>query len=194
VSHRNFLNPAIIKEKPMASAEPANPNARACEVCDYENPQDHLFCGKCGAPLDEQALLSEHIRAILRSELKDRKLVEVEVTHAVVSRVANWAKLFAFFTAIPLVLLLGSLAIWSVTKAGEVNYKLRTAETRAQELTTASDQMEQRYKSLEKDLGNYESLNSQIQQESRKSEAVEGDIQTLKNGIVVLNKKIAELH
>src|SRR5262245_29627744 len=90
-----------------------------CYRCKAENPEAHKYCSECGTPLDPQFgamrsyLMSEirpEVMGILREELKERNVVEVETTQAIVSRLLDWSKMFAFFVAIPLGILLLILA------------------------------------------------------------------------------------
>jgi hypothetical protein len=61
--------------------------------------------------------IRDEVRAALREETKDSKVVEIELAQAVAARLTEWAKLFGFFVGIPLgivSLVLGLLGLKSV--------------------------------------------------------------------------------
>lgn len=69
-----------------------------CPKCGSTNPNDKGFCGDCGEILD--AHLSSLVTAIagkyIREELKDRKVIETEISESVVIRIQNWTKLVLY--------------------------------------------------------------------------------------------------
>jgi len=87
-----------------------------CTVCGSSNPQENRFCGSCGASFDFALQriredLSSHIAeqiATVTAGWKEQKLLDIETTEVIVDRLQKWAKLFAFFTAVPLAL----IALW----------------------------------------------------------------------------------
>ncbi len=100
-----------------------------CPKCKAPSPDGKKYCGECGAQLRKTGDLSnadlrQEIQTILKEEFKDQKLVEVEVTEAVVTKLTDWAKLLAYFAGIPiaaLLLVLGALGakkytdLWALT-------------------------------------------------------------------------------
>jgi len=153
------------------------PTTAKCFKCGSDNPGTNLFCGKCGAIMDApQASLTEAIRAVLKQDLRDQKLVEVETIQAIVSRLSKWIKLFAFFVAIPAALLLGTLAIWGVSKFADVNYKLRMAAEKAGKLQDASAGLEQTYNRLRDDASRYEALKMEVDTDSARVSDLEKEL------------------
>jgi hypothetical protein len=145
-------------------ADPVPAIVIKCLNCGNDNPGSNLFCGRCGARMDApQAALAEAIRAVIKQELRDQKVVEVEITQAIASRLTDWAKLFGFFAAIPLGLLLATLAIWGVSKFADVNDKLTMAQDRAKALQDTSSELGKRYTKLEDQLSQFEALNEKVQ-------------------------------
>jgi hypothetical protein len=69
-----------------------------CPACNSENPDAKKYCGDCGSLLQEDALntaIKKEVARELDARLKDQKVFEIETTQAIVSRVSDWAKLFA---------------------------------------------------------------------------------------------------
>ena len=87
----------------------------ACANCQTTSAVGQRFCGNCGRPLDASIDISKLIDDRLAARLKDQKLVEVETAQAVVARIGEWTKLFGFFIAFPLgvlVIILTVLGFW----------------------------------------------------------------------------------
>jgi hypothetical protein len=78
-----------------------------CPECAAPNPEQNKYCGACGVRLTHDggitdADLRRRVEAIINERPKDPKLIEVELTEAVVGRISNWAKLLGYFAGIPL--------------------------------------------------------------------------------------------
>jgi hypothetical protein len=94
-----------------------------CPKCGTINSDQQKYCGECGASLQAASGLSgadlqQQIRAVLKQEFQDQKLVEIEVTEAIVTRITNWTRLLGYFAGIPLailILILGALGIKNYT-------------------------------------------------------------------------------
>ena len=94
-----------------------------CLRCKAPNPVGKRFCGDCGSPLDPAfaaikemvgSTLREQVQDIIKEHYKDQKIVELETSQAIASRLFEWAKLFGFFVGIPIAILLlifGALGI-----------------------------------------------------------------------------------
>jgi hypothetical protein len=146
-----------------------------CPVCEKDNAPDHRCCKECGARLnDESGSLAEQVLRIVKRELRDQKVVELETTQAILERISGWAKLFGFFVAIPLAILVATLAIWGVTKftdfnskidqaQADVGKKLGAASGKADQLTNTSAQLEVQYQRLKEAATRYEALGQEVQ-------------------------------
>jgi hypothetical protein len=108
-----------------------------CPRCNKPNPDEKQYCGDCGAPLKDiggmsEADLKERIRAVIKEELKDSKVVESEATEKVVDRIAGWAKLVGFYAGIPLGIALIILGALGVTKSTDLWILFDTAQKQVQ--------------------------------------------------------------
>jgi hypothetical protein len=106
-----------------------------CPYCKSENISGHRFCGACGKPIDGPALdaalaeaIDARIHSVIDRKLQNQNLVEITTAQAVVTRITDWAKLFSLVTAVPLAILLASLAIWGVTSFLDFRKKVETGK------------------------------------------------------------------
>ncbi len=139
-----------------------------CPKCKAPSPDGKKYCGECGAQLRKTGDLSnadlrQEIQTILKEEFKDQKLVEVEVTEAVVTKLTDWAKLLAYFAGIPiaaLLLVLGALGakkytdLWALTEAAEnkIGPVVEQASKRAGEVGKQTDELKRQSESVQKQL------------------------------------------
>jgi hypothetical protein len=158
------------------AASPSGP--LVCAVCRAANPASDLFCGQCGSRLDPStAMLKEQIRAVLKSELKDQKVLEIETAQQVATRLTDWAKTFGVFAGALLAILLATLAIWGwrsfadidgrIKKAADeavstTEQRIQRAQKRAADLDSASLELDKRYSKLRDDASRYEALEQEV--------------------------------
>jgi len=102
--------------------------------CTGENPDGQRYCGNCGVPLAHTppipievtpSRLREEIRAALKEQVKDQRLLEVETAAAVVTRVSGWMKLIGIFGAIPLGLLAAILILLGVSSYADFTAQVK---------------------------------------------------------------------
>jgi positive regulator of sigma E activity len=159
-----------------------------CSKCNAQNPEGKSFCGDCGARLQNKEPLTQingaeiraQIRAVLREELTDQRVVEVEITEKVLEKISNWAKLLGYFAGIPLAacfLVLGFLGVkkysdlWQLASAAEnkIGPVIAQAEVSA------------------------ETVRKQTEKMKTESGAVEGQISALKPRIAAIEADSARL-
>jgi len=104
-----------------------------CPRCSTPSPEGKSYCADCGTPLNPSLIYIEdfvktQIKESLDAKLKDQKFVEMETSQAVVERVYGWSKLFAYFIAIPLALLLVGFSIAGIRKYDDFTALVRGAE------------------------------------------------------------------
>ena len=149
-----------------------------CTRCKAENPSQKRFCGDCGAPLDPAfsaiteflgVNLREQVLAVVKEQYKDQKVLEVETTQAIATRLADWAKLLGFFVGIPIAIvlvLLGLIGIRTysdfsnqIQKAqSEIGAKLDDAQKRAGKLQSDGATLAGEYEKLAVELGNSKAI------------------------------------
>lgn len=98
------------------------------------------FCGQCGKALETQAdarsivasvEFQEAVEALIAKRLKDSKVLEVETTEAIVNRLSNWAKLFAFFVGVPLALFLAWFAMLGFKSLSDLREQVNATQRTA---------------------------------------------------------------
>lgn len=163
-----------------------------CSRCKAKNTDGKKFCGDCGAPLGSTAgvigtaansALRDQVQEIIAQHYKDQKVVEIETTQAIASRLLDWAKLLAFFVGIPIALLLltfGALGIKTyndlstqVDKAkAEIVGQLTAAQTNAAKLKSEGDSLANDYKKLRAQFSDTAALGEQLKMLSAKVDVI----------------------
>jgi hypothetical protein len=157
-----------------------------CPHCKVSNPDGKHFCGDCGSPLDPTVgrMVRDQVEEILSERFKEQKVVEIETTQAIASRLSDWAKLFAFFVGIPVAALLaivGMLGIRTysdfsekVQKAqNDVIDRLTLAQAAAKKLKSDSDSLAADYQKLQERYADTKAIADQLQSLSAKVDRLE---------------------
>ncbi len=154
-----------------------------CPRCNAPSPEGKRYCADCGTPLDPSLVYVEgfvrnQIKESLDEKFRDQRLVEIETSQAVVERVYGWSKLFAYFVAIPLALLLVGLGIAGIRKyedftalvrgaEGQVKPRLEqakaSAETATQQADEAQRKAEEAKKTVESELKSASGVADKVQ-------------------------------
>jgi hypothetical protein len=126
----------------------------ACAVCQAANPDGKQFCGDCGARLPSGGFIVESdlqgkIKAVLKQELKDQKVVEIEIAESIANRVIRWAKLFGFATAVPLALLVLVLGWFGITKTTDLRDIAKSAEATITNIANDATDKQEKLKQLQ---------------------------------------------
>ena len=157
--------------------------AVVCVQCNAQNPEDKKYCGDCGAPLDPnfhalkqffESNLLQQIQTTIKEQYKDQKLVEVETTQAIASRLSDWAKLLGFFIGIPVALLILLLGFIGIKTYSDFSKRVE----RAQHIVTQKlDEVQQKALGIEKNadtlIGEYQKLKTQFADASHLAAEVE---------------------
>jgi hypothetical protein len=164
-----------------------------CPRCNATNPVGKRFCGDCGSPLDAAfaaikemvgSTLREQVQDIIKEHYKDQKIVELETSQAIASRLSEWAKLFGFFVGIPiaiLLLILGALGIRTYTDFSnqvdkaqkDVTAHLADAQARATKLRIDGESLADDYQKLRAQFADTKMLAEQVKVLSEKVDRLE---------------------
>jgi hypothetical protein len=104
-----------------------------CPHCNTPSEEGKKYCAECGTPLDLQttylkAFVTSQVGEAVEEKFKDRRLVDIETSQAVVERVQGWAKLFAFFVGIPVALFLILLGVAGFEKYSDFSKLVASVE------------------------------------------------------------------
>jgi hypothetical protein len=127
-----------------------------CPKCKIMNPEGKRFCGDCGSaliPIDEE--FRKNVEAIVRDQLRDQKMVEIETADAVLLRLKTWAKPFIYALGI-LAAVLGLLGFRTLKDATDT---LKNAQQKA--LVALQEQAATESKSLSQEAA---SMRAQLNQ------------------------------
>ncbi|HWZ44983.1 MAG TPA: hypothetical protein VNW97_16025 [Candidatus Saccharimonadales bacterium] len=165
-----------------------------CPNCKCSNPEGKKFCNDCGVQLNPSQYVSipdlnRQIRAAIKEELRDQKVVEVEITELVISRIAGWARLLGYFAGVPLtilVLVLGGFGIkkytdlWSLANAAEQKVKpvVDQAQNQANDLSEKTKRLKDEGDKVEKQLSELEPQIAAIKASSEKLSTLESTVNT----------------
>lgn len=147
-----------------------------CHQCHADNPDGMKYCGNCGAQLSAPTLRQE-IDAAIKEQLKDQKVVEIELTEAIVSRLTGWAKMLAYLVGIPLVLLGGALGFLGVktwldfsalshkaaSQAADFEQRSKSLTAQLDELRKKSDDLKSGFSDIDKQLAETRALSSRVE-------------------------------
>ncbi len=105
-----------------------------CPRCNAPSSEGQHYCAACGVPLVPQLLHMENlirtqVQESIASQFKDKRLVDIETSQAIVERVQGWAKLFSYFVGIPLGLFLLWLGFMGFEKYTDFTALVKNAET-----------------------------------------------------------------
>jgi hypothetical protein len=141
-----------------------------CSYCDSDNVPGQRYCGSCGKQLSNGGLeanvletIDQRVAAALDARLRDQKVVEIEVSQAIATRILEWSKLFGYAAALPLAILLGTLAIWGIgsfldfqkkveTASSKITAGIDAANNKVHETNQQADQLRLSAASLQKEL------------------------------------------
>jgi hypothetical protein len=181
-----------------------------CPKCNCENPDEKKFCGDCGARLQTTGYLSDDelratIRAAIREELADQKVVEVEITESVLERITGWAKTLGFFAGIPLaalLLVLGLLGLkkysdlWELASAAEqrIGPVVKHAQDTAADVDATTHRLQKQSGEIEAEIANLKPRLEAISKDAEKFSELEKNFDSRFTGLQAsLDKKINDV-
>ena len=112
-----------------------------------------------------ESSLHQQIQTILKKQLQDQKVVEIETAEAIAVRLSNWARLLGFFVGIPLgvlVFVLGFLGIRTYNDLTILISKIEPFKAQVALLETEVQSLEQEYEALRAKLTDYQQLEQEV--------------------------------
>jgi hypothetical protein len=173
-----------------------------CARCKAESADGKKFCGECGNPLDAttpafkelasppsplspaSAALRDQVHEIIEQHYKDQKVVEIETTQAIATRLLEWAKLLAFFVGIPITVLLLILGVFGIKTYNDFSTQVDKAKADVAAAEAAATDLKSRTASIDSD---YQKLSTKI---SDTRTALEEQVKTLSARVDVIGEKV----
>lgn len=179
-----------------------------CPSCKSQNSDGKRFCGDCGAPLTAMAIVSEPgiretIRAVLKDEFKDQKVVEVEIAESVANRISTWLKYTAFIVGIPLTIALLALAAFGINKVSDfataidkaeskINTTARNAENTIQRVAKNAESKEQQLRNLGSKISSletqYAGLKTSLAEQQKKTNKLQNDVNQVRKAVEIIGR------
>jgi hypothetical protein len=158
------------------------PSARICSKCGFTNPDVNRRCGSCGDFLDAdllalqaqvETIVAKRIEAQLQERYKDQKVVEIETTQLIASRLSEWAKILGYFVAIPTALLAVILGVLGLSNYNQfkaridavqqdATNKLEQARQQAGDLNRTGESLKAEYEKAKGDLQSINQLSTEV--------------------------------
>lgn len=158
-----------------------------CWSCNVENADTANYCAHCGVSLDPSlenlgSQIDERIATALDKKLRDQKLVEYEVTEAVVARLAGWGRGLAILVG-AILTGLGYLGISEISGTREF------IEAAKEDIVDTKEEINQEKIKIESDAIQIASL---LEENKEKAKELEEDIQLLKSKIESTDHLVAD--
>lgn len=164
-----------------------------CARCKAQSANGRKFCGECGNPLDAASpafkdlaspVLRDQVHEIIEQHYKDQKVVEIETTQAIASRLLDWAKLLAFFVGIPITVLLLILGVFGIKTYNDFSTQVDKAKADVAAAELAATSLKSRTASIDSD---YQKLSAKI---SDTRTTLEEQVTTLSARVDVIGEKV----
>jgi hypothetical protein len=170
------------------------PRSQEVPRSDLTDLANKNFWGNCGAVLGEPSVtdddLQKRIRAIMRSELEDKKVVEVEVTEAALDRINRWARMLTFFAGIPIAFLLGVLGVLGFKKYSDLWQLVSDAEDK---IKPTIDHAEKTANDVEQKTNELNRRAGEMQGQVTRAEKTAGDLERATNELRKRNEEMGRL-
>src|SRR5882724_6990882 len=130
-----------------------------CPQCNSPSAEGKKYCADCGTPLDPQAkhletFVKTQVEESIKERFKDQKLVDIETSQAIAERFHGWAKLFGFFVALPVAIVLIVLSFLGIQKYSDFKNMIGGIEQQVKpKIEQAKSDAEQAQKTASKARG-----------------------------------------
>jgi len=167
-----------------------------CARCKTLNSDSAKYCSECGNALNAaietlkeipDSILRDRVQAIIGQHYKDQKVVEIETTQAIATRLLDWSKLLAFFVGIPIALLFLILGVLGIRTNNDFSTQIDKAKKDVTAQLTAAQAVAAKLKSEGDSLaGEYGKLRAQVSDVAALGE----QYKTLSKKVDVLGEKL----
>jgi hypothetical protein len=121
--------------------------------------------------------VQQEVARALDARLRDQKVVDIETSQAILTRLSDWAKLFGFFVGIPLALLFTYLGFVGIRTYSDFSARINKAKEEAlsplESTKAEAARIAQAYKDLDAQLQAVKQLEGNVQHLSEKVNKIE---------------------
>ena len=170
-----------------------------CPHCNSPNAEGKKYCADCGTPLDPQttyleSIVTSQVDEAIKEKFKDRRLVDIETSQAIVERVYGWAKLFAFFVGVPFGLFIIWLGVAGIQKYSDFSKLVASIEDQVKpKIEQAKSDAEQAQKTAREAKGEAEDSRKIIEGAAAEARRQLGSASELERNVKALSERVSGL-
>jgi hypothetical protein len=170
-----------------------------CPNCNNPNADGKKFCSDCGIPLDQQMqrleiFVKTQVETAIQEKFKDQKLLDVETSQAIAERLHGWAKLFGFFVALPVAVLLIVLSILGIERYSDFKNMIGGIEQQVKpKIEQAKSDAEQAQKSANEAKSEAEDSKKTIEGATAEAKRQLGSATELAKNVKALSDRVSGL-
>jgi hypothetical protein len=168
-----------------------------CPNCNSPSSDGKKYCADCGTPLDPQmrhveVLVKAQVERAVQEKFKDQKLVDIETSQAIAERLHGWAKLLAFFVAIPLAIILVALGFAGVEKYSDFKNMIGSVENEVKpKIEQAKSDSEQAQKTAREAKADAEASKKTIESATAEAKKQLGSATELARSVKALSDRVS---
>lgn len=148
-----------------------------CLECRHSNPDENVYCGKCGAELGLTIA-----QTIAKRGISDRKAIEYELTEAVADRLKKWFGLALALFALALGWSYFDFRRGVMAAKSEIDRSVGEAKSDVAELRKSADELKPEIAQVQSDVDKYRQANARI-------EKLQKDLLVVSQQVVDLGKR-----
>jgi hypothetical protein len=170
-----------------------------CPNCNSPNSDGKKYCSDCGTPLDPQMqrleiFVKAQVEKAIQEKFKDQKLVDVETSQAIAERLHGWGKLFGFFVALPVAILLIVLSIGGIERYSDFKSMIGGIEQQVKpKLEQAKSDAEQAQKTASEAKGEADDAKKTIEGATTEAKRQLGSATELAKNVKALSDRVSGL-
>jgi uncharacterized protein YoxC len=146
-------------------------------------------------PPTDANTIENMVAAAIEKETKDKSLVEIGIAAAVTERLIAWARIFAYFVAIPMAVVLLVLTIFGYSKFEDARKLADKAETNLRGIDTQLKGVETELKEVQQNKSRLDQLSASVDQQVRelqiKSSEVTQRVNSLDNAVQNISQRLS---
>jgi len=170
-----------------------------CPNCNSQNADGKRFCADCGTLLDPQtqrleSFVKMQVEKAIQEKFKDQRLVDIETSQAIAERLHGWGKVFGFFVALPVAILLIVLSIGGIERYSDFKNMIGGIEHEVKpKIEQAKSDAEQAQKAAGEAKSEAEDSKKTIESATAEAKRQLGSATELAKNVKALSDRVSEL-